>query len=152
MCRGKLNVNNKDKETACLFWVNYHFNLILWQLQRLPLNWWKANHIVCSDLTFSSKAFECDSALMNLCSCVIPSWRCTGGSGDWQLCRARTRANREVKPKSLSSKCAGATGRSHVDFEQVWNFFTFICHFPTFKWKVVLITIFRSIQTPCISI
>lgn len=106
--RKKLNVNYRDmvkvKRRLDLFWVNYHFNFIPWQLQHLPLNWWKANRIVCSDLTFSSKAFECDSALMNLCSSVIPSWRCTAGSQDWQLCYAHTRANaqpngREIKPK-----------------------------------------------------
>lgn len=100
MCGGgekKVNVNYRDgvkvKRRVDLFWVNYRFNFIPWQLQHLPLNWWKANHIVCSDLTFSLKAFECDSTLMNLCSSVIPSWRCTVGSQDWQLCCAYTQAN-----------------------------------------------------------
>lgn len=93
----KLNVNYRDevkvKRRADLFWVNYHFNFIRWQLQHLPLNWWNGNRIVCSDLTFSLRASECDSTLMNLLSSLIPSWRCTAPPQDWHLCRANTRVN-----------------------------------------------------------
>lgn len=121
------------KRRVDLFWVNYHFNFIPWQLQHLPLNWWKANRIVCSDLTFSSKAFECDSTLMNLSSSVIPSWRCTVGSRDWQLCCAHTRANtwKENKTKITQLEmCFAATGSNSRDIEQVRIFFTFIFLFP----------------------
>lgn len=43
MCGGKkLNVSYRDevkvKRRVDLFWVNYHFNFIPWQLQHLPLN------------------------------------------------------------------------------------------------------------------
>lgn len=93
----KLNVNYRDevkvKRRADLFWVNYHFNFIRWQLQHLPLNWWNGSRIVCSDLTFSLRASECDSTLMNLLSSLISSWRCTAPPQDWHLCRANTRVN-----------------------------------------------------------
>lgn len=125
------------KRRVDLFWTNYHFNFILWQLQHLPLNWWKANRIVCSDLTFSSKAFECDSTLMNLCSSVIPSWRCTAGSRDWQLCCAvLARGQTHGKWKGNKTKitqlemCFAATGSNSRDTEQVRIFFTFIFLFP----------------------
>lgn len=93
----KLDVNCRDevkvKRRPDLFWVNYHFNFIPWQLKRLPLNWWNGKHIVCSDLTFSLGASECDSALMNLLSSLIPSGRCTAARQDWHLRCANTRLN-----------------------------------------------------------
>lgn len=53
----KVNDSNslKVRSWVDLSWLNYHFNFIPWQLQHLPLNWWKERHAVCSELTFSSK-------------------------------------------------------------------------------------------------
>lgn len=55
----KVKVNYRDepkvRSGVDLSWLNYHFNFIPWQLQHLPLNWWKERHVVCSELTFSSK-------------------------------------------------------------------------------------------------
>lgn len=128
-------VEVKVKRRVDLFRVSCRFNFILWQLQHLLLNWWKKNRIVCSDLTFSSKAFECDSTLMNLLSSLIPSWRCTVGPQDWHLCCAYTQANTwwmEGKETKITQPKLYSCDSSSHDIEWVRISFTFIFLFCSF--------------------